>query len=271
MLFCFVVFLHKSPLQLGALQEVLEKLQAKRLPLWEKKFGQVPTVGPPCPYCAMLMWPCAAPRSDSDQPTCRCSLSQCDVGEQCAVRKGARIGKMCDCPRGAFCNFYLLKCLWAPEALWVMVNVAAGGEPVTGATVPRPAFKIDGQKSSQPHCSDDTIQFIPYIWFVWTCIAAILKKKNKKGRRGWARNHVITWKALFFRRQFSHSFMILIENEMKPGNQRHWTRPSFQMSPTELELLLLLHGSKSGLATVQVSTSLRSSICSGSHHVSTQA
>lgn len=30
--------------QLGALQEVLEKLQAKRLPLWEKKFGQVPTV-----------------------------------------------------------------------------------------------------------------------------------------------------------------------------------------------------------------------------------
>ncbi|KAM8893498.1 cocaine- and amphetamine-regulated transcript protein-like [Spinachia spinachia] len=63
---------------LGALHEVLEKLQAKRLPSWEKKFGQVPT---------------------------------CDVGEQCAVRKGARIGKMCDCPRGAFCNFFLLKCL----------------------------------------------------------------------------------------------------------------------------------------------------------------
>ncbi|XP_037104198.1 cocaine- and amphetamine-regulated transcript protein-like [Syngnathus acus] len=63
---------------LGALQEVLEKLQTKRLPVWEKKFGQVPT---------------------------------CDIGEQCAVRKGARIGKMCDCPRGAFCNFFLLKCL----------------------------------------------------------------------------------------------------------------------------------------------------------------
>ncbi|XP_059496153.1 cocaine- and amphetamine-regulated transcript protein-like isoform X2 [Stegostoma tigrinum] len=27
---------------LGALQEVLEKLQTKRLPAWEKKFGQVP-------------------------------------------------------------------------------------------------------------------------------------------------------------------------------------------------------------------------------------
>uniref|UniRef100_A0AAY4D990 Cocaine- and amphetamine-regulated transcript protein n=1 Tax=Denticeps clupeoides TaxID=299321 RepID=A0AAY4D990_9TELE len=35
----------------------------------------------------------------------------CDVGEQCAIRKGARIGKMCDCPRGAICNFFLLKCL----------------------------------------------------------------------------------------------------------------------------------------------------------------
>ncbi|XP_064169360.1 cocaine- and amphetamine-regulated transcript protein-like isoform X3 [Anguilla rostrata] len=64
--------------RLGALQDVLEKLQKKRIPSWEKKFGQVPT---------------------------------CDVGEQCAVRKGARIGKMCDCPRRAFCNFFLLKCL----------------------------------------------------------------------------------------------------------------------------------------------------------------
>uniref|UniRef100_A0AB38ZLM1 Cocaine- and amphetamine-regulated transcript protein n=1 Tax=Heteropneustes fossilis TaxID=93621 RepID=A0AB38ZLM1_HETFO len=63
---------------LGALHEVLEKLQMKRIPPWEKKFGQVP---------------------------------MCDVGEQCAVRKGSRIGKMCDCPRGAFCNFFLLKCL----------------------------------------------------------------------------------------------------------------------------------------------------------------
>ncbi|NP_001278189.1 cocaine- and amphetamine-regulated transcript protein precursor [Astyanax mexicanus] len=63
---------------LGALQDVLEKLQTKRIPPWEKKFGQVP---------------------------------MCDVGEQCAVRKGSRIGKMCDCPRGAFCNFFLLKCL----------------------------------------------------------------------------------------------------------------------------------------------------------------
>ncbi|XP_016358756.1 cocaine- and amphetamine-regulated transcript protein-like [Sinocyclocheilus anshuiensis] len=63
---------------LGALHDVLEKLQRKRISLWEKKFGRVPT---------------------------------CDVGEQCAIRKGSRIGKMCDCPRGAFCNYFLLKCL----------------------------------------------------------------------------------------------------------------------------------------------------------------
>ncbi|PWA33129.1 hypothetical protein CCH79_00013108, partial [Gambusia affinis] len=61
---------------LGALHEVLEKLQTKRINPWEKKYGQVPS---------------------------------CDLGEHCAIRKGSRIGKMCDCPRGAFCNFFLLK------------------------------------------------------------------------------------------------------------------------------------------------------------------
>ncbi|XP_053910830.1 cocaine- and amphetamine-regulated transcript protein [Cuculus canorus] len=61
-----------------ALQEVLEKLKSKRVPHFEKKFGQVP---------------------------------MCDAGEQCAVRKGARIGKLCDCPRGTSCNSFLLKCL----------------------------------------------------------------------------------------------------------------------------------------------------------------
>ncbi|KAG8456457.1 hypothetical protein GDO86_002296 [Hymenochirus boettgeri] len=63
---------------IDALQEVLEKLKNKRLPLFEKKYGQVP---------------------------------MCDAGEQCAVRKGARIGKLCDCPRRTSCNTFLLKCL----------------------------------------------------------------------------------------------------------------------------------------------------------------
>ncbi|XP_005061118.1 PREDICTED: cocaine- and amphetamine-regulated transcript protein [Ficedula albicollis] len=64
--------------EIEALQEVLEKLKSKRGPHYEKKFGQVP---------------------------------MCDAGEQCAVRKGARIGKLCDCPRGTSCNSFLLKCL----------------------------------------------------------------------------------------------------------------------------------------------------------------
>ncbi|MEE6519171.1 hypothetical protein FKM82_030713 [Ascaphus truei] len=63
---------------IDALQEVLEKLKSKRIPSYEKKYGQVP---------------------------------MCDAGEQCAVRKGARIGKLCDCPRRTSCNSFLLKCL----------------------------------------------------------------------------------------------------------------------------------------------------------------
>uniref|UniRef100_A0A8C3S059 Cocaine- and amphetamine-regulated transcript protein n=1 Tax=Chelydra serpentina TaxID=8475 RepID=A0A8C3S059_CHESE len=61
-----------------ALQEVLEKLKTERLPSIEKKLGSVPS---------------------------------CDAGEPCAVRKGARIGRFCNCPRGTACNFYILKCL----------------------------------------------------------------------------------------------------------------------------------------------------------------
>ncbi|XP_053287502.1 cocaine- and amphetamine-regulated transcript protein [Pleuronectes platessa] len=61
-----------------ALQEVLEKLKSKQLPSTEKKLGWPPS------------W---------------------DAGEQCALRKGWRIGKLCGCPRGSFCNFKVLKCL----------------------------------------------------------------------------------------------------------------------------------------------------------------
>ncbi|KAM4574565.1 cocaine- and amphetamine-regulated transcript protein-like [Fundulus diaphanus] len=61
-----------------ALQEVLEKLRNKQLPSLEKKLGWLPP---------------------------------CDAGEQCAVRKGARVGKLCGCPRGTLCNFTVLKCV----------------------------------------------------------------------------------------------------------------------------------------------------------------
>uniref|UniRef100_A0AAX7VDN9 CART prepropeptide n=1 Tax=Astatotilapia calliptera TaxID=8154 RepID=A0AAX7VDN9_ASTCA len=61
-----------------ALQEVLEKLKGKQLPSSEKKLG----------------W-----------------LAACDAGEQCAIRKASRIGKLCGCPGGTACNFSVLKCL----------------------------------------------------------------------------------------------------------------------------------------------------------------
>ncbi|TRZ01121.1 hypothetical protein DNTS_007846, partial [Danionella cerebrum] len=63
---------------IDALQEVLEKLRNKQIPHAEKKFGWVPS---------------------------------CDAGEQCAVRKGARFGKLCSCPGGTACSFSILKCL----------------------------------------------------------------------------------------------------------------------------------------------------------------
>ncbi|KAM9762614.1 cocaine- and amphetamine-regulated transcript protein-like [Menidia menidia] len=61
-----------------ALQEVLEKLRNNQLPSLEKKLGWLPP---------------------------------CDAGEQCALRKGSRVGKLCGCPRGTVCNFSLLQCL----------------------------------------------------------------------------------------------------------------------------------------------------------------
>ncbi|XP_030631728.1 cocaine- and amphetamine-regulated transcript protein-like [Chanos chanos] len=61
-----------------ALQEVLEKLKNKQMPNSGKKFGRLPS---------------------------------CDAGEQCAVRKGARVGKLCGCPQGTACDFFIMKCL----------------------------------------------------------------------------------------------------------------------------------------------------------------
>ncbi|KAM9831970.1 cocaine- and amphetamine-regulated transcript protein-like [Neosynchiropus ocellatus] len=61
-----------------ALQEVLEKLKSQQPPSSEKKLGSLPS---------------------------------CDAGEQCAMRKGSRVGKLCGCPRGTACNFDVLKCL----------------------------------------------------------------------------------------------------------------------------------------------------------------
>ncbi|KAM5125831.1 cocaine- and amphetamine-regulated transcript protein-like [Mantella aurantiaca] len=37
-------------------------------------------------------------------------LPRCDVGERCAMKHGPRIGKLCDCLRGASCSFFMLRC-----------------------------------------------------------------------------------------------------------------------------------------------------------------
>ncbi|NXB34695.1 CART protein, partial [Eulacestoma nigropectus] len=60
-----------------ALQEVLEKLGTREPPALEKRLSWVP-------------W--------------------CEPREPCAVRRGARIGKLCSCPRGTSCNLFILKC-----------------------------------------------------------------------------------------------------------------------------------------------------------------
>ncbi|NXU59266.1 CART protein, partial [Turnix velox] len=61
----------------GALQEVLHKLGAREPPALEKRLSWVPL---------------------------------CQPAEPCAVRRGARIGKLCSCPRGTACSLLILKC-----------------------------------------------------------------------------------------------------------------------------------------------------------------
>ncbi|XP_042341464.1 cocaine- and amphetamine-regulated transcript-like [Plectropomus leopardus] len=41
----------------------------------------------------------------------RGSIPVCGMGDRCAMKFGPRIGKLCDCTRGANCNSYLLKCI----------------------------------------------------------------------------------------------------------------------------------------------------------------
>ncbi|KAM4592511.1 cocaine- and amphetamine-regulated transcript-like [Odontesthes bonariensis] len=41
----------------------------------------------------------------------RGSVALCGMGDRCAMKFGPRIGRLCDCRRGANCNSYLLKCI----------------------------------------------------------------------------------------------------------------------------------------------------------------
>uniref|UniRef100_A0A3Q3EXT6 Uncharacterized protein n=1 Tax=Kryptolebias marmoratus TaxID=37003 RepID=A0A3Q3EXT6_KRYMA len=60
------------------LHQVLERLQNSQFPALRKKHGYLPV---------------------------------CDPGEQCALRKGSRIGKLCDCSLPRTCNSFLHRCL----------------------------------------------------------------------------------------------------------------------------------------------------------------
>uniref|UniRef100_A0A673WDR9 Uncharacterized protein n=1 Tax=Salmo trutta TaxID=8032 RepID=A0A673WDR9_SALTR len=74
-------------LQLGVLHNVLEKLQNRRMAVWERRQSHLPS---------------------------------CIVGDYCTVKKGPRYGQLCDCPRGSKCNLFFLKCL---GFIFVMVLV----------------------------------------------------------------------------------------------------------------------------------------------------
>lgn len=41
----------------------------------------------------------------------RGTIAMCRMGDRCAMKFGPRIGKLCDCGRGANCNSFLLKCI----------------------------------------------------------------------------------------------------------------------------------------------------------------
>nr|XP_061842618.1 cocaine- and amphetamine-regulated transcript protein-like [Nerophis lumbriciformis] len=60
------------------LHDVLERLQTNQLASFRKKHGHLP---------------------------------MCDPGDQCALRKGSRIGKLCDCSLPRTCNSFLHRCL----------------------------------------------------------------------------------------------------------------------------------------------------------------
>ncbi|KAL4629500.1 cocaine- and amphetamine-regulated transcript protein-like, partial [Arapaima gigas] len=77
--------------QLDVLHNVLDKLQKKRLSLLERRYRRLPGV------CKRLRR--------------RVITILCNVGDFCSVKRGARHGQLCDCPRGSRCNYFFLKCL----------------------------------------------------------------------------------------------------------------------------------------------------------------
>uniref|UniRef100_A0A3B3QV79 Si:ch211-191i18.4 n=1 Tax=Paramormyrops kingsleyae TaxID=1676925 RepID=A0A3B3QV79_9TELE len=74
---------------MDVLHNVLEKLK-KNQSVLERKFRRLPGV------CSRLRR--------------RIKTILCNVGNFCSVKKGARHGQICKCPRGSKCNYFFLKC-----------------------------------------------------------------------------------------------------------------------------------------------------------------
>lgn len=97
-----------SFLQINDLHQVLERLQSIQFPALRKKHGYLPAVSIGKPQ---ILSPDFFKPLISDESK-RWVCFQCDPGEQCALRKGSRIGKLCDCSLPRTCNSFLHRCFW---------------------------------------------------------------------------------------------------------------------------------------------------------------
>ncbi|KAJ8335289.1 hypothetical protein SKAU_G00409280 [Synaphobranchus kaupii] len=71
------------------LHNVLEDLHKRRMAILQRKFSRLPGV------CKRLRR--------------RVITIMCNVGDFCSLKKSARHGQLCRCPRGSKCNYFFLK------------------------------------------------------------------------------------------------------------------------------------------------------------------
>ncbi|KAI1902333.1 hypothetical protein AGOR_G00043680 [Albula goreensis] len=74
---------------ISVLHDVMEDLRRRRMAILERMFSRLPGV------CKRLRR--------------RMKTIMCNVGDFCTVKRGARHGQLCRCPRGSRCSHFLLK------------------------------------------------------------------------------------------------------------------------------------------------------------------
>ncbi|XP_061112095.1 cocaine- and amphetamine-regulated transcript protein [Conger conger] len=74
---------------MGVLHNVLEDLQKRQTAILRRRFSRLPG------FCRRLRR--------------RIITRMCNVGDFCSVKKGARYGQLCRCPRGSKCKYFFLK------------------------------------------------------------------------------------------------------------------------------------------------------------------